>query len=510
MSYSNLKILMPDTIHFHERNFKSLFDFIERHKVNVTKNSEVNSWAGLYGDYSSKLNEIQPYLKKLKNLSSDELFLFRYASQTIWKVARAELLSYFLPKVEFNVYIKHRDDKSHLDLMLNLDRAVVLNCYAASMYFMDYWKAKLASIPVQKYALIFSGSQIYNKSLLEVLKHSQTTPVVMEHFFTGNEYYFEDRYTPIANASDLKYLVHHKVKDEESNDYDRRRLKAINKILLSNNRNVKKTGEFLHLDFPEGKTVALIGQVVNDYSVIETATEYLNSVEFYKEFIIKAIDSGLNVVFKTHPWERHKNNVRTSFTKDMIEFWVNNDLTNKQKSKLVITETADIDSIFKQVDFVAGLCSQGLLESVFDGFKPLQFGNAFYGGRGFTSDYVCVDDFLSDLNSEHVSGYLTLGEYKEYESFLVSAFERELVSVHKSGILVLESKLKEYPLIPLVEKKLDVPSKEAHNVVQELSISKVDNTSSTVRKLRKLKKDPKAFFKDSQYSFLRAISKVTE
>lgn len=320
MSYSNLKIFMPDTIHFHERNFKSLFDFIERHKVNVTKNTEVNSWAGLYGDYSSKLDEIQPYLKKLKNLSLDELFLFRYASQTIWKVARAELLSYFLPKVEFNVYIKHRDDKAHLDLMLNLDRTVVLHCYAASMYFMDYWKAKLASIPVQKYALIFSGSQIYNKSLLEVLKHSQTTPIVMEHFFTGNEYYFEDRYTPIANASDLKYLVHHKVKEDAENDYDRRRLKAINKILLSNNRNVKKTGEFLHLDFPEGKTVALIGQVVNDYSVIETATGYLNSVEFYKEFIVKAIDSGLNVVFKAHPWERHKNNVRTSFTKDMIEY----------------------------------------------------------------------------------------------------------------------------------------------------------------------------------------------
>ena len=508
MSYSNLKIFMPDTVHFHERNFKSLFDFIERHKVNVTKNTEVNSWAGLYGDYSSKLDEIQPYLKKLKNLSLDELFLFRYASQTIWKVARAELLSYFLPKVEFNVYIKHRDDKAHLDLMLNLDRTVVLHCYAASMYFMDYWKAKLASIPVQKYALIFSGSQIYNKSLLEVLKHSQTTPIVMEHFFTGNEYYFEDRYTPIANASDLKYLVHNKVKEDAENDYDRRRLKAINKILLSNNRNVKKTGEFLHLDFPEGKTVALIGQVVNDYSVIETATGYLNSVEFYKEFIVKAINSGLNVVFKTHPWERHKNNVRTSFTKDMIEFWVNEELTENQKSKLVITETADIDSIFKQVDFVAGLCSQGLLESVFDGFKPLQFGNAFYGGRGFTSDYLNVDDFLSDIENGMVSGFLSLNEYREYENFLVSAFERELVSVHKSGILVLESKLKEYPLIPLLEKKSVPLVSRLHNQVDLLPVEKIEEVSVTLRKLRKLKNDPKSFFKDSRSGFLRSISKV--
>lgn len=508
MNYSNLKFFIPDTVHFHERNFRSLFEFIERHKVNVTKNTEVNSWAGLYGDYSSKVEDIKPYLKKLKSLSSDELFIYRYSNQTIWKVARAELLSYFLPKVEFNLYVKYRDDRSHLDLMLKLDRSVVLNCYAASMYFMDYWKAKLSSIPVQKYALIFSGSQIYNKSLLEVLKHSQTTPIVMEHFFTGNEYYFEDRYTPIANASDLKYLVHHKVKEEDENDYDRRRLKAINKILLSNNRNVKKTGEFLHLDFPEGKTVALIGQVVNDYSVIETATEYLNSVEFYKEFIVKAIDSGLNVVFKAHPWERHKNNVRTSFTKDMIEFWVGEELTEDQKSKLVITETADIDSIFKQVDFVAGLCSQGLLESVFDGFKPLQFGNAFYGGRGFTSDYLKVDDFLSDVENEMVSGFLSLDEYREYENFLVSAFERELVSVHKSGILVLESKLKEYPLIPLLEKKSVPLVSRLHNQVDFLPVEKAEEVSVTLRKLRKLKNDPKSFLKDSKSGFLRGLSKV--
>lgn len=508
MSYSNLKIFLPDTVHFHERNFKSLFEFISRHDVKITKNTEINSWAGLYGDYSSKLDEIKPYLKIVSGLSPSELFEYRHQSQTVWKVARAELLSYFLPNVEFNINVKHRDDETHFELMLKINKVVLLNCYAAAMYFMDYWKAKLASISVQRYALIFSGSQIYNKSLLEVLKHSQTTPVVMEHFFTGNEYYFEDRYTPIANASDLKYLVHQKVSESDRNEYDRRRLKSINKILLSNNRNVKKTGEFLHLDFPEGRTVALIGQVVNDYSVIETATNYLNSVEFYKEFILKSINSGLNVVFKAHPWERHKNNVRTSFTKDMIEFWMNDELSEEQKSKLVITETADIDSIFKQVDFVAGLCSQGLLESVFDGFKPLQFGNAFYGGRGFTSDYICVDDFLSDIKNDVVSGYLSIDEYQEYEDFLVSALESELVSVHKSGILVLESKLKEYPLIPLLEKKVPVSSEVEHKKIEVLPVIGVSGVSPTTRKLRKLRKDPKSFFKDSNHKLLRKINHI--
>lgn len=175
----------------------------------------------------------------------------------------------------------------------------------------------------------------------------------------------------------------------------------------------------------------------------------------------------------------------------------------------MITETADIDSIFKQVDFVAGLCSQGLLESVFDGFKPLQFGNAFYGGRGFTSDYICVDDFLSDVKNELISGYLSLDEYQSYEDFLVSALERELVSVHKSGILVLESKFKEYPLIQLLEKKVvSTQSTISHEDVEVLPIHKAKEVSATVRKLRKLKKDPKSFLKDSRFSLLRNISKV--
>jgi hypothetical protein len=390
--------------------------------------------------------------------------------------------------------------------MYDLDREVLLNCYAASMYFMDYWSEKLKSIPVQKYALIFSGSQIYNKSLLEVLKHSQTTPVVMEHFFTGNEYYFEDRYTPIANRSDLKHLVI--PRHENNNEYDRRRIKAINKILLSNNRNVKKTGEFLHLDFDSGKTVALIGQVVNDYSVIETATSYLNTINFYKEFIIKSIDSGLNVVFKAHPWEHHKNNVRTSFTKNMILAWSQEELTDSQREKLVITESADIDSIFKQVDFVAGLCSQGLLEAVFDGFKPLQFGNAFFGGRGFTSDYVCVDDFICDFKNASISGLLSLNEYKSYEDFLVEALEKELVSVHKSGILTLEAKLKDYPLIPLLEKKVQPALSASHAEIEKVNVEKVEEINSIIRKMRKLKRDPKSFFGDSKYSSLRVISKV--
>ena len=505
MSYKTLKVLMPDTVHFHERNFKSLMEFFTRHNITITKNNEINSWAGLYGDYSTKLTELEPYLKQLKNIKKSELLTFNYKNKSVWEIARAELFSWFLPLVEFNVHVKEKDDKTHIELMCSINEDTVRRCYAAAMYFLDYWKKKLAELRVQSHALIFSGSQIYNKTLLEILKHSQTTPIIMEHFFTGNEYYFEERYTPIANSSDLRHAYY---KPKESVEYDRLRIKATNKVLMLNNRNVKKTGDYLNINFETGKTIGLIGQVVNDYSIIETATNFLNSVAFYKEFIKKATANGINVVFKAHPWEMHKNNVGTSFTKDMLEYWAETELTIEQQERLIITESVDIDCIFKQVDYIVGLCSQGLLEACFEGFKPVQFGNAFYASRGFTSDYLTIDSFISDVYQENVSGILKLNEYKKFEDFLVEALESHLVSVHKSGILSLEKKLEMYPLIPLIEKRTATPQKKAHTKTESITLKEVSLDNVTARKLKKLKKDPKSFFKDSKLGLFRKLSKV--
>ena len=147
---------MPDTVHFHERNFKSLMDFFTRHDITITKNNEINSWAGLYGDYSTKLIELKPYLKKLNKIKKTDLLNFSYKNKDIWGIARAELFSWFLPRVEFNVHINEKNDKAHLSLMYDINENVVRQCYAAVMYFLDYWKDKLASIRVQSHALIFS------------------------------------------------------------------------------------------------------------------------------------------------------------------------------------------------------------------------------------------------------------------------------------------------------------------------------------------------------------------
>lgn len=512
MSFRSLKLFFPDSVHFHERNFKSLFGFITHNNIFCTTNTEINSWVAAYGNYDDKQSELDYYLDILKNKDQEQIFNIKYNQHLIWKIARAELLSYYLPIPAFNNETNQRDDIANFKLMLKLDEVVTLNCFAAAMYFIDYWTNKLKDIPVHNFACIFSGSQIYNRSLIEVLKHSQTEPVIFEHFFTGNEYYCEHRYSPIANDSDIK-LSNHSIADLSNNiENDRNRIKAINKVLTSNNRNVKKTGKTFEANFVDGAVITLVGQVVNDFSIIETATNYLNSIAFYKEFISKTTARGNNVIFKAHPWERHKNNLKKPFTLESLSTWVNNELTHEQKQRIIFTESADIDCLFKQSDMIVGLCSQGLLEAAFEGFKPIQFGNAFFAKQGFTHDFLSIDQFIEESNQKDFTGILSLSEYKAFESFMVTALQVELVSVHPSGISTLKNKLKPYPLISLIDTAdlKDSPVIEkAKKVLPDNAAQMIPNKSSTTyRKILKLKKDPKSFLKDSKFKFFRAISKA--
>lgn len=67
----------------------------------------------------------------------------------------------------------------------------------------------------------------------------------MEHFFTGNEYYIEEKYDPIPNNTNLKISnVYNSVNIEENGfELERTRIKAINKVLLAKNKNVTQPSE---------------------------------------------------------------------------------------------------------------------------------------------------------------------------------------------------------------------------------------------------------------------------
>ncbi|MBB6114810.1 hypothetical protein F4826_001688 [Rahnella inusitata] len=528
----NISILFPDSIHFHSRNFKSLFDFIERHKIAHTFIKERNDWVSAYGNYSNYTAELSVYYEQLKELTNKELFEFSIRGINLFRICRDEALSFFLPNDDFRNDLKEFVQNDILiSLMRNIDNTTLLLNMAAAWSWIEFWNHKLENNKNHTYACVFSGAQIYNRALLETLKTHPTTPLVLEHFFTGNEYYIEEKYEPIPNNSNLKNKNVYKniIISETGFDLNRTKTKAINKVLLARNKNVTQPNGGKLIDTQNKKVFTIIGQVVNDFSIISTAKKYLSTIDFYIELIDKLlVDTNNFVVFKSHPWERHKNNVHIPLTFEKIQNYINT-LPEEKSSRIYITEEFNLSDLIRQSDHIITLCSQSAIEAAFLGIKPIQMGNAFYGEKGFTYDYSLIDDFISDLNSKKIRKYLTISEYSDLEIFLIKTLEKSLVSVHKSGILALERKLKLPSYISLV-KQVNVVKKSNVKKVAEIKLNDkpvevtIHNEEQTIpeviviepsisiksvsrKKFVKFTKNPKRFFQDSRHKIFNFIGK---
>ncbi|MDK4673330.1 capsule biosynthesis protein, partial [Kingella kingae] len=92
-----------------------------------------------------------------------------------------------------------------------------------------------------------------------------------------------------------------------------------NKMILMKNKNVQQPTDSAAFVFKYKKpVVTIIGQVVNDFSLLEVNGLGISSVQVYKELITKLVKPGFNVVLKTHPWEKQKINIKSSLTKEII------------------------------------------------------------------------------------------------------------------------------------------------------------------------------------------------
>ncbi|WP_145547398.1 capsular polysaccharide export protein, LipB/KpsS family [Yersinia intermedia] len=542
----NVSILFPDQIHFHERNFKSLFDTIKKHSIRHTFITNMHHLVATFGDYFCHKEQLLDHYEKISHLSENELFILEKKGIYLFKIYRSEALAYFLSLPEFRDEISRQlSDIEIFTLMFRTNHEALLLNISAAMFWMEFWDEKLSTIKIHTYACIFSGVQIYNRALLEQLKTYTTTPLILEHFFTGNEYYIEEKYEPIPNNTNLKHLnVYNNIQLPINHDeYERKKIKAINKVLLSKNKNVTQPSTHQVIKSNGKKVITIIGQVYNDYSIIGTATKYLSSINFYQELIYKLLQDDSNyIVFKAHPWERNKTKSKVAPTFESLSN-LKETLDIEKRERLFITENFNLSDLINQSEHVITLCSQSAIEAAFLGIKPIQLGNAFYGRKGFTYDYNSIDDFLDDLNNHRLSRTLTLDEYKSLEIFLMKFLESELVSVHKSGINTIEKILSLYPYIKLVkptktksvievkkeiQKTITIPPEasiikrgiELVNKVEIISektkVFKNNNAdvvhknreTSLIRKFKKFKRNPDLFLSDSKSRFLNLLGKV--
>lgn len=521
------KILVPDDLHLNQRNFPSFYKFVEKSSSSIKFIKDRRDWVALYGNYESKVSELNEKSRVLACLPADTLFNYNVRGVNLFKVSRAEILSKVSVEPEWYETPYPDTLRGIFDKLLQNNKPVLMLCLAAAWDWLDFWSKTLADEHAFTHCCIFSGSLIYQRSLIEMLRYTPTKVMLMESFFTGNDYYCEEKYGPIANNCEIRHKAIYESLDFEisDNEKDKERVKAINKIILAKNKNVQQPESGEDIIFQNsGKIVVVLGQVINDFSLLEYNNAGLASISFYKELIGELVRSGFNVIFKSHPWEEKKVNIKKSLTRDILLNYIEG-LSELEKSRIKIVDHYPIEKIFEISDFVAGLNSQTLIEAAFNGLKPFQFGNAFFGGKGFTGDYPLTGckDFVKDISSGGVNGVMNFLEYKNFETFLCRLLQGQLVSVHDSGVSKLDSIFFSPTTIALVKKsvtKTNIVTKVAdvkavknkslapalpHKTEKIMPSVKKDDVSAKNRKIKKLIDNPRKFFADSKYSLVRSV-----
>jgi len=507
---SNFKILFPDNLHYHKNNFKSLLNWIIKNRVDtlyVNDNDVLKKLSGNYHQYKSFFLEEYDILKKM---SYDELFDFKYLGINIFGIAKAEMLSYLISlsnwyseKIDFNkrVIFDKATKENYEDLLLNM---------AAALFWLKFWHKKLSSFKDVNVCIMFSGSLIYVKSLNNLLQNTPIRVFVVEHFFTGNDYYLEEKYEHIANNSDIRFnTVYNKKRYELFNNnsiyIDNERIKALNKIKLMNNKNVKQPKSKQLIDFKNKKeNILILGQVINDFSILETNLTNINSLSIYKELISKIlIETDYNIIFKAHPWEKNKVNIGRSFTKDELYTFINKEFPNEFK-RVYIVEDYNLYALFNLSKYIISICSQSLIEAGLSGKKTFQLGKAFFGEKGFTYDIDNVNDFIKYVNS-NTQSLLSLDEYNRLLDFLTVILQNHLVSIHPSGESFISKVFSFRAPVKSINRK------ENNLIEEDRIINKIIENIvyfvATKEKTRKIKKNPRKYFRDAKHPLIRILAK---
>lgn len=463
-------IYFADNVNFKEKNFPALYDFIKKNKLTCYYDSEVY-----------KVN-IDTYEAKYE---SSVLVAEMYRGFKLFELYRDELMNRLFTSEYVDREIGN-DDSELLDFVLQTNSMLITVCRNEAIYWVDHWQQlNKASIDI---AIGFGGNNIRTNSFLKVLDRNGIPTFVVEHFFTGNDFYLERRSSSITNNSLLR-------KCNYKNDFS-----FYKKIQNIKNKNVVQPS---YKNYELTDYILILAQVRNDYSIISKTNIRHNSVFFYKDLIMHLLKiSDKTIVVKFHPYETLKVDLKV-LSKTLISEFVNR-LNEREQKRILLAENENVYSLIDQASSIITLNSQSGIEATLRYKKVICFGNPFYGRHGFTYDL----ESINELTEEVLNQKITIKEYDTFLKYLSSCFDSLVGIEEEYKVARLFSNFIKY------NTKAGVVENSAANLNALTSPqNKISTEGKKVqqhkcflyrqyRKLRKLVLHPRKYFADSKLNKL--------
>lgn len=499
-----MRIFSPDRQHLNPKNYNNLFKLKEQRILSLVfddGNADLKHAEGAYS--SSVLNNLMQTngFELLPDIDED-IFI-------------NEFLSFVLPL--FYQSNGALSETPSVELLKSLYKEDYNNCKLAANFWLCYWQTK--DLSTYDLILSFSGSRIYQKALSEIAAKCHKKFLTTEHLFTGNEFFI------VENRTSPNHIPLLRNADAYNQDF-------AGALKILSKKNNKNTGliknKIFYYSKTHRKTVLLLAQVLNDYSLLENeALEPFNfcSIELYKKLIDKAQRDNVDLIIKLHPYESTKYHLNEDLTKNILHEYC----CSKGFSHVTLVSNVDMTLLFEQADIVTTVCSQAGLESCLFGYKPVILGNAFYDKYGFTSN---ID--LSSLDSFSFADYdgsMNLDEYLRFTRFI--SYLLNYVVINHDDVVRLFAVLsdvtpehfnaEEYDrklqllqsfLNPLSRKKQTVApivAKAANKKQAVVQTGDTSNSNGRTRQQRlrdKWRKDPIRYLKDSRHISLRVAGKI--
>lgn len=475
-------IVFSDDFNFRRTNYTALFNYFDKERFLYSHDSFNSDFKRSKCSY-----KVDEQVASIGAVSCD--FNESYKGIKLFEVYKQEVMQVCTSSNIWKTYENGPDEELWSFIVTNFNHELSLGVVSAK-FWIDYWESYISTTKVQA-GIAFNGAQIYNRAFTEVLKCFSIPVYCVEHFFTGHDFYFEQRYSSISNNSVLR-----------SNQFCREKLKSstapsssiYSKLFNAKNKNVKKIP---YLSMDHAGYCLILAQVCNDYAITSSHNHFKNSIKFYIKLVGELLKhTKTNIVIKTHPYEATKLAADVQGTYAALMEYKNN-LPEDLGKRLMIVDNYSIDGLIDASRYIVTLNSQSGLEALQRGKPVVCFGGAFYQGKGFTYDFDSIEEFIKVERDIALSPKM----FNFFLDFMYVSFNH-LIGTNEEFKL---EKIFESTKHSFAKRAAGTPV----NGSLKASSKKVKTKNKRIYRLaRKFLTNPRRFFADSRFGLLRLAGKV--